>query len=157
MATTINRRQTQSLVLTAYRIGLFTPSAFAQHSAKSGMVKCRLNQVAVHGESPVSSLKVANHSHIVFRTASLRVFVRDRHVSKRTAVQEQDLFPIYSSALDPVGVDSSSAIEVVLEAARFPKARNSSSSNRKKAACSCLPCTSPVEKSYGQRGLMISN
>lgn len=48
-------------------------------------------------------LNLANRSQVDFRTDYVRFFLRDRKRSKRTAVQETEVFPVYVAATEKVG------------------------------------------------------
>jgi conjugative transposon TraN protein len=65
--------------------------------AKTGQLKCNLANLLVDTSSMWFSVRLYNSSQINFKPDYLHFSLRDRHQSKRTALQETTLKPIYQS------------------------------------------------------------
>lgn len=66
----------------------------------------RLRNIFTDDSSLWFTLRLSTHAAIPFQPGTMRFFVRDKQRTKRTAIQEKELVPLYADALRPVSVPS---------------------------------------------------
>lgn len=73
--------------------------SFLKFKRTNQKVSLHLNGIYLGDRSMWFALEVINKSFIEYKPAQIRFFIKDKRRSKRTAIQEQELSPIYSTSL----------------------------------------------------------
>jgi len=87
-------------------------------------MQCRVNGIYIKDNVMFFQLTLENESQIDYTIDFVRFYVRDRKKGKRTAIQENELKPLYVAGnLSQVKANSSSALVVALDKFTIPDAK----------------------------------
>jgi hypothetical protein len=89
-------------------------TGWSQGSVKNEGVRFRLERILVQADSFYIDLSLKNSSLIGYKPAFIKLFIRDRHIAKRTAVQEKEIIPVFATRLLEVSADSMQNIALIL-------------------------------------------
>jgi len=96
---------------------ILSVQGFAQKTAKIDHIKFKLNRITVYADTLFFEMNVANHSLLNYKIQYVKFFIRDRHITTRTAVQEQEIFPLGANKVSLIAADSS--VDLALDFSQF--------------------------------------
>lgn len=91
---------------------------------KSGKVKSEVGNIAVSGDNLYYRLRIKNRSNISFDIDFIRFYLRDTRTTRRTVIQEQEIYPVYTYGTEHETVAGDNSEVYVFALNKFPLAKD---------------------------------
>jgi Domain of unknown function (DUF4138) len=102
---------------------LLSVTGWSQSSVKNEKMKFTLKTIHIVSDTFFVSLTLINQSLVGYHPSYFKFYIRDRHIAKRTAVQEKEVLPLRPVELTEVKAKSEKNIFLRLFAFTIPKTK----------------------------------